>query len=95
MKIVGSRRTRINGEINAAQNQESLNQENNNDLSRDMYIQEYLLEDGRVINSDQAYDMAKNGQLEGVIASTNQGTKYIRSYADGNKTNNLSDLPTF
>lgn len=69
--------------------------ENENTKPRSSYTHEYLLDNGQIINVEQAYDMAKQGLIEGVTASTNQGVKYIRSVGDGDKTNNLVDLPEF
>lgn len=62
---------------------------------RTNYTHEYLLDNGQIINTAQAYDMAKQGYIEGVTCSTNKGTKYIRMIGDGNMHNNLDDLPEF
>ena len=59
------------------------------------YTHEYLLDNGQIINTTQAYDMAKRGEIEGVMCSSNKGTKYIRMVGDGNMYNNLDDLPEF
>lgn len=63
--------------------------------SRTGYTHEYLLENGQIINTTQAYDMAAQGLIEGVMCSSNRGTKYIRMIGDGNVYNNLDDLPEF
>lgn len=56
----------------------------------------FKLDNGQVINLDQAYDLAKQGQIEGVVASqSKKGTKYIRNVNDGKPENNLDQLPTF
>lgn len=56
---------------------------------------EYLLDNGQVITTEQAYDMAMQGLLENIQCSTNKGVKYVRSMPDGNPDNDLQDLPTF
>lgn len=67
MKIVGRRKTEVN-------------QNNSNGDSRgNGYSFEYKLDDGSVVSNEQAYEMALNGQIEGVLASHNGGTKYIIS----------------
>lgn len=63
--------------------------------SRTGYTHEYLLENGQIVNTTQAYDMASQGLIDGVMCSSNKGTKYIRMVGDGNVYNNLDDLPEF
>lgn len=59
------------------------------------YTHEYLLDNGQIVTTEQAYDLAMKGLIEGVSCSSNKGTKYIRSVGDGNMKNNLDDLPEF
>ena len=63
--------------------------------SRTGYTHEYLLENGQIVNTTQAYNMASQGLIDGVMCSSNKGTKYIRMVGDGNVYNNLDDLPEF
>jgi len=59
-------------------------------------ITEYKLEDGTIINHQEAVKMAENGKLEGYnIATARNGLKSIRSNPDGNISNNLDELPNF
>ncbi|ASW43577.1 hypothetical protein BEN51_08800 [Clostridium isatidis] len=59
-------------------------------------ITEYKLDNGTVINQEQAIQMAENHQLEGCnVGTARNGKKYIRSNADGDESNNLDQLPTF
>ena len=59
------------------------------------YYYEYLLDDGTIVSDTQAYEMAINGQLEGIMGSHNKGRNYIRTIGDGKDGNDLNDLPTF
>lgn len=79
MKIVARRRT----------------QASNGSERGDGYSYEYKLDNGEIISNEQAYEMALNNQIEGIIASHNKDTKYIKAYGDGNIKNNLDDLPEF
>jgi len=65
------------------------------DSSTNYSNQMFKLDNGQEITDEQAYDMAKSGQLEGVVASTNKGNKYVRNINDGNNSNNLDNLPSF
>lgn len=55
----------------------------------------FKLDNGQEITDEQAYDMAKSGQLEGVVGATRKGNKYVRAINDGNDSNNLDNLPSF
>lgn len=55
----------------------------------------FKLDNGQVITDEQAYDLASQGKLEGVLPVTNKGNKYVRAIADGNPDNNIDNLPTF
>lgn len=84
MKIVGRREKKLNQNNNSG-----------NDSRGNGYSFEYKLDDGSVVSNEQAYEMALNGQIEGVLASHNGDTKYIRSIPDGKDGNDLNDLPQF
>ena len=56
---------------------------------------EYKLDDNNIIGEEEAYQMALEGKLEGITYSYNDNTKYIKAINDGNKNNNLDDLPEF
>jgi hypothetical protein len=55
----------------------------------------FKLDNGQIITDEEAYDWAKEGKLEGVVAVTNKGNKYVRGVADGDPNNNIDSLPTF
>lgn len=57
--------------------------------------QMFKLDNGQEVTDEQAYDMAKSGQLEGVVGATRKGNKYIRGINDGDNYNNLDNLPSF
>ena len=59
------------------------------------YEFEYLLSDGRIMSTDQCWELANAGKIKNVIGSHNHGRKYIRSVGDGMLENNLGNLPTF
>lgn len=44
---------------------------------------------GEVMTNNQAYKKAVAGEIPGYTGVNNNGTKYIRSNADGNPKNNL------
>ena len=55
----------------------------------------YELASGKHVSVHQAIEMAKCNQLKHVGVSTSKdGSEYIRSLADGNEANNLSNLPS-
>ena len=56
---------------------------------------EYKLDDNNIISGKEAYQMTLEGKLEGITYSHNGNTKYIKAINDGNKNNNLDDLPEF
>lgn len=59
-------------------------------------ITEYKLDNGSVINQEQAIQMAETKELEGCnVGTARNGKRYIRSNADGDESNNLDQLPTF
>lgn len=67
-------------------------------VKKDSYgtIMEYQLENGQVIDHDEAVQLVEAGQLEGYnIATAKNGLKSIRSNRDGDTSNNLDSLPAF
>lgn len=55
----------------------------------------YELSDGSRVSEEAAIQMAMNNELQHVGVSTSKGgTPYIRSLADGDESNNLSNLPS-
>ncbi|MCL6478874.1 MAG: DUF3892 domain-containing protein [Peptococcaceae bacterium] len=51
---------------------------------------------GNVYNIDEAITMARDGIIEGVtVARARSGREYLRSLPDGDRANNLDNLPTF
>lgn len=54
----------------------------------------YELSNGKVVDVQEAVQMANDGKLSGVIVSTmSNGKDCLRSAKDGNPKNNLSNLP--
>ncbi len=53
----------------------------------------YHLESGRSVSKEEGVEMAKQGLIRGVAVAENKGTEYLRSIADGEEGNNLSNLP--
>lgn len=59
-------------------------------------ITQYKLNDGTVIDHEQAVDMTENGEIDGCnITTARNGLKSIRSNPDGDPSNNLDNLPVF
>lgn len=54
----------------------------------------YQLSDESIVMKDQALDMARNGEIEGVGIAHNKDTEYLKSLPDGMEINNLGSLPT-
>lgn len=57
----------------------------------------FQLEDGTILDYNQAIEMARNGQIKndvGVI-SRKSGFAFLRSKPDGIEENNLDNLPEF
>jgi hypothetical protein len=57
--------------------------------------EQFKLDNGEIIDVETAYQYAKDGKLEGVVAADREGTKYVRGINDGDDNNNLDTLPTF
>lgn len=55
----------------------------------------FKLDNGEILDLEQAYNYAKEGKIEGVAAVDREGTKYLRGVNDGDDSNNLDSLPTF
>ncbi|AWZ48029.1 DUF3892 domain-containing protein [Hathewaya limosa] len=56
-------------------------------------ISAYRLENGDIVVKEQAVQMAKDGKIDGVtVATSKTGEGYLRSYGDGDPSNNLSNL---
>ncbi|MGL5676713.1 MAG: DUF3892 domain-containing protein [Cellulosilyticaceae bacterium] len=63
-------------------------------VKHDQEVVGYELSDGSRVSMEQAIQMASANELEHVGVSTSKkGQPYIRSLADGDETNNLSNLP--
>lgn len=55
-----------------------------------------MLNDGRIIDTDSAIEMAELGQIADVnTGKTKDGKKTLRSDPDGTTENNLDNLPEF
>ena len=57
--------------------------------------EQFKLDNGEIIDVETAYQYAKDGKLEGVVAADREGSKYVRGVNDGDDNNNLDTLPTF
>lgn len=56
-------------------------------------IMQYVLENGQTVEKSQGVEMAKNGQIDGVIIShSKKGEEYLRTKPDGKEGNNLSSM---
>ena len=56
----------------------------------------FQLDDGRELNFFDYYAAIDRGEIEGVLATNGRdGTPVIRTYPDGDPSNNLQNLPTF
>ena len=56
-------------------------------------IKQYVLENGTTIDKAQGVEMAKNGQIDGVIiAHSRKGEEYLRTKPDETEGNNLSSM---
>ena len=54
----------------------------------------YRLSDNRIVEKQQAVDMAKQGQIAGVGSAPRGDTEYLKSIPDGSENNNLGNLPS-
>ncbi|AWD93004.1 hypothetical protein HSE3_gp052 [Bacillus phage vB_BceM-HSE3] len=56
----------------------------------------FQLSDGQVVNLDQAIQLVESDQIEDMNTGVNrEGEKFLRSYPDGDSSNNLNNLPRF
>lgn len=59
-------------------------------------IQQYKLDNNKVVDAKQAVEMVRNKQIENCnVFTTKNGGEAIRSDRDGDASNNLDNLPTF
>ena len=59
-------------------------------------IQQYKLDNNKIVDVTQAIKMVKNNEIENCnVFTTRNGSEAIRSNNDGNESNNLDNLPTF
>ncbi|WP_151734807.1 DUF3892 domain-containing protein ['Paenibacillus yunnanensis' Narsing Rao et al. 2020] len=59
-------------------------------------LERFQTSGGRVLDYQQALEEVKSGIIAGVnVFKGKDGEMYIRSDADGDPSNNLSQLPTF
>ncbi|MCA0970165.1 DUF3892 domain-containing protein [Halobacillus litoralis] len=59
-------------------------------------IVEMQLSSGRVVDYKQAHELARSGEIEHVqLIKGKDGEDHLRSQPDGDKSNNLDQLPTF
>lgn len=59
-------------------------------------IQAVKLDNGAILEKDEAIELAQVGELQGVeVRSSKSGTRYLRSIPDDSKGNNLDKLPEF
>ncbi|BCN29498.1 DUF3892 domain-containing protein [Anaeromicropila herbilytica] len=52
----------------------------------------YELSNGQLTSKEEGVQMAKDGEIEGVIVSKRKDTEYLKGIPDGNETNNLGAL---
>lgn len=59
-------------------------------------ITDVMLEDGSVVSLEEAIQMSKNDELDGVnVGRSRSGTEFLRADPDGDTNNNLDNMPTF
>ncbi|KMT22350.1 DUF3892 domain-containing protein [Clostridium cylindrosporum] len=57
-------------------------------------IIEYQLDNGSIVSKEEVVNLAYNGEIEGVMVSRSKSNEYyVRSTPDGDKSNNLDNLP--
>jgi Triosephosphate isomerase len=54
----------------------------------------YELEDGRILNKEEAVELAKQDGIRGVGVASRKGNEYLKSLPDENDENNLGNLPS-
>lgn len=59
-------------------------------------ITEVMLDDKKTYSIEQAIQMARNNEIQGVnVGKNTQGEDILRGNPDGDRSNNLDSLPTF
>ncbi|PKM95296.1 MAG: DUF3892 domain-containing protein [Firmicutes bacterium HGW-Firmicutes-1] len=59
-------------------------------------ITNVMLQDGTVFPLDEAIRMTKDEKIHGVnVGKSKNGIEFLRADPDGDKSNNLDNLPTF
>jgi len=59
-------------------------------------ITDVMLDDNRIININEAINLAMNKQIDNVtIGHSKNGKQYLRSYPNGDSNDNLDRLPLF
>lgn len=58
-------------------------------------LSEFKLDDGTVYNFQECWDAINRGELDLIATTGKEGVPVIRSYGDGDKSNNLRNLPSF
>lgn len=54
----------------------------------------YKLDNGEIITKKQGINFAEQGKIENVtVGVSKKGEKFLKSIPDGNKANNLDNLP--
>lgn len=57
---------------------------------------EFKLDNGTVVSSEEAIQMCEKGELPDYnVGTSKSGSKFLRGNADGDKSNNLDNMPTF
>ncbi|HYE69174.1 MAG TPA: DUF3892 domain-containing protein [Anaerovoracaceae bacterium] len=54
----------------------------------------YELEDGRILNKEEAVELTKQNGIRGVGVASRKGNEYLKSLPDEKDENNLSNLPS-
>jgi hypothetical protein len=54
----------------------------------------YELEDGQILNKEEAVELAKQNGLRGVGVASRKGSEYLKSLPDEKDENNLGNLPS-
>lgn len=54
----------------------------------------YELEDGQILDKEEAVELAKQNGIRGVGVASRKGNEYLKSLPDEEDENNLSNLPS-
>ena len=54
----------------------------------------YELEDGQILNKEEAVELAKQNGIRGVGVASRKGNEYLKSLPDDKDENNLGNLPS-